>query len=224
MEAKKTHRADLEDKRGLFVQLGILTVLLLLFVAFEWSFADNSATDAGTIVSIDLELELISPVQYKPEIQPPKPKPQLFDISDRIVNETTTKSNDIEPFSSEFFEDEPVNWLPLKKETEEPAPYFFAEQMPEFPGGVETLKKFIARNLQYPPQAQEDNLQGRVYVRFLINAEGKVEQAKVLNSVHPLLDNEALRLIESLPDWKPGTQNGRKVAVWYTIPVSFVIR
>ena len=93
--------------------------------------------------------------------------------------------------------------------------------MPVFPGGVEELLKYMSTTIKYPAQAREDSIQGRVLVTFVINKDGNIVEPEVVKSVHPLLDEEALRMVEKMPAWKPGEQNGKPVRVKYTIPVNF---
>ena len=95
------------------------------------------------------------------------------------------------------------------------------EEMPEFPGGMEALMTFLSRNIKYPSDAQNKGVQGRVVVQFVVNTDGKIEDAHVVRSVQSELDKEALRVINSMPNWKPGKQKGEVVRVKYTVPVMF---
>ena len=95
--------------------------------------------------------------------------------------------------------------------------------MPEFPGGDMALLKYIHENLIYPSDAQINNVQGRVVLKFVVNGDGSVDRIEVIRSVDPLLDNEAIRVIGRLPKFKPGKQGGVPVPVWFTIPVTFRI-
>ena len=95
------------------------------------------------------------------------------------------------------------------------------ETMPEFPGGVDELLKHMRATIKYPEQARKDSVQGRVLVTFVINKDGKIVEPEVVRSVHPLLDQEALKMVKEMPNWKPGEQNGKPVRVKYTIPVNF---
>ena len=99
--------------------------------------------------------------------------------------------------------------------------YTVVEQMPSFPGGDGELLKYIQQNTIYPKACKDSHITGTVYVQFVVDSVGQVEQVKVLRSVHPLLDAEATRLVSNMPKWKPGKQNGKEVNVWYTIPVRF---
>ena len=98
------------------------------------------------------------------------------------------------------------------------------EEMPQFPGGDMELMRFLSGNIKYPVVAQENKIQGRVIVGFIVNSKGKVENPIVLRGVDPYLDKEALRVISLLPDWIPGKQNGVNVSVRYTMPVSFKVQ
>jgi len=99
--------------------------------------------------------------------------------------------------------------------------YDVIEQMPEFPGGDTAFLNYINKNLQYPINARNNHIQGRVITRFVVNSSGKVEQAEILKSIDPECDKEALRVLYSLPDFIPGKQNGKNVSVWYTMPITF---
>lgn len=95
------------------------------------------------------------------------------------------------------------------------------EHMPEFPGGVQGMMQYIARNLKYPTEAQKAGVQGKIIVEMIINKEGNITVPKVTRPVHPLLDAEAIRVIGSMPKWKPGTQKGQPVNVKYSVPIMF---
>lgn len=107
---------------------------------------------------------------------------------------------------------------------EEEKPYVAVEQMPQFPGGDAELLSFIAKNLHYPTIAQENGIQGKVYIRFVVSATGAVKDVQVLKSLDPYCDKEAIRVIKSLPNWIPGKQNGKNVPVYYTVPITFKLQ
>lgn len=111
------------------------------------------------------------------------------------------------------------------KEEEAPTEVFVVvEEMPSFPGGEPALMSFINSNIQYPEIAKENNLQGRVILRFCVTYKGAVDQVTILKGVDPSLDNEAIRVIKMLPPWKPGKQGGKPVNVWYSVPVVFQLK
>lgn len=99
--------------------------------------------------------------------------------------------------------------------------YTSVEQMPEFPGGQAALMKFISTHLNYPKAAADNNVQGRVYVKFVVTSKGKVDKVQIARSVDKDLDQEALRVCRMLPNFTPGRQGGQAVNVWYTLPITF---
>jgi TonB family protein len=102
--------------------------------------------------------------------------------------------------------------------------FFIVEEMPEFPGGEQALRKFIANNIEYPVSAQENGIQGKVYVTFVVDKNGDVANARIARGVDPALDREALRVVNSLPKWIPGKQRGQNVNVSYTVPINFALQ
>ena len=102
--------------------------------------------------------------------------------------------------------------------------FMVAEQMPEFPGGMKELLKFLQDNLKYPENAMKNNVQGRVIVQFVVEKDGTPTEFKVARSVDPDLDAEALRVLQTMPKWKPGMQRGKIVRVKFTVPVSFKLQ
>jgi periplasmic protein TonB len=105
----------------------------------------------------------------------------------------------------------------------ETKPFVRVEEMPEYPGGLPALMKFIGDNLIYPPEAQANNIQGRVFLQFVVNADGSTDRIEVTKGVDPLLDNEAIRVLKILPKFRPGKQGGVPVPVWFALPVTFKI-
>jgi protein TonB len=102
--------------------------------------------------------------------------------------------------------------------------YNSVEQMPEFPGGIEEMMKFLQMNIQYPANAAKNKVEGRVILQFVVEKDGQIGEVKVARSVDPELDAEAVRVVKSMPNFVPGRQDGKPVAVWYTIPISFKLQ
>lgn len=112
----------------------------------------------------------------------------------------------------------------VQEDEKEPEPFIVVEEMPEPQGGVAGLLKYIADNINYPEIAQENNIGGKVIVRFCVTSKGGVDQVSVFKGVDPALDAEAIRVVKSLPAFKPGKQGGKPVPVWYTVPINFQIK
>ena len=97
----------------------------------------------------------------------------------------------------------------------------FVETMPEFPGGQSALFMYLQKNIVYPSAASEAGIQGKVYIRFVVDVDGSITQVEVLRGVEKSLDDEALRVVKKMPNWKPGTQGGKPVKVYFNLPISF---
>jgi len=116
----------------------------------------------------------------------------------------------------------PINVLEVNEEMKIGDDIFvIVENMPEFPGGELAMRKFLNKAIRYPAVAQENGIQGKVIVNFVIDKDGSVSNARIARGVYPSIDKEALRVVMSLPKWKPGMQRGKAVRVSYTVPISF---
>ncbi|MDF1551116.1 MAG: energy transducer TonB, partial [Bacteroidales bacterium] len=190
-------------------------------VAFEWSTPVENESIAYRIDNIEMVTDLV-PIQRKAEIRPPMPKHfskiQLIPDDQEATENFEFPSPEIDPKDNTVY-----SILEQLPENEEVPVLFMAQSMPEFPGGKKGLQHYISKNISYPIAAIENDIQGKVFVRFIVNSKGNVERESVIRSIHPLLDKEALRVVRSFPSWKPGSQNGRNVSVWYTVPIVFKI-
>ncbi len=135
----------------------------------------------------------------------------FFFSCDNVINEVSEESQETSLKGSDS---------DLK---EEPT-FFIVEQMPKFTGGEKELRKFIAKNIKYPVKAVEKEIQGRVYVSFIVSKEGKVKGVKIKRGIHETLNNEAIRVVSSMPDWKPGFHKGKAVNVSFTVPINFALQ
>ncbi|PTN08326.1 energy transducer TonB [Mangrovibacterium marinum] len=228
MELKKSPKADLENKRNIFVQIGLVISLGLTLLAFEWTTRVEQASSLGTVVQQEVEDEII-PITRQEEVKPPPPPPppkvvEMLNIVDNDVEiEDELEIEDTEADDNTVIDVAPVIQQEAEEE-EESEVFFIVENMPEFPGGELALRKFIANAIKYPVIAQENGIQGKVYVNFVVDKDGSVTQARIARGVDSSLDKEALRVVNSLPKWKPGMQRGKPVRVSYTVPISFVLQ
>ncbi len=118
----------------------------------------------------------------------------------------------------------PVPPVPEPSSADEEKVYTLTEVMPEFPGGQEAMFAYLGKNLQYPADAREAKKQGTVYITFVVNKDGRVSEVKVLRGLYPSLDKEAMRVVSRMPNWKPGTQNGKPVRTQFNLPVKFLLK
>ncbi len=229
MEVKKTPKADLESKRNLFLILGLVLALGFILAAFEYKASPKKTDSLGQIQMQEVEEEII-PITREQEVQPPPPPPppqvvEVLNIVDDDVEIEDELFIDTEVTADMVIDVAPVISTQRQEEEEEDTQVFFiVEDMPEFPGGELALRQFIANAIKYPVIAQENGIQGRVYVTFVVNTDGSVADARIARGVDPSLDKEALRVVNTLPKWKPGQQRGKPVRVSYTVPINFVLQ
>ncbi len=173
-------------------------------------------------VDPSLDEEALRVVRAMPQWKPGKQRGVNVAVSYTIpINfvppkEPKTLKSIIDEDKMPFKEDDKTN----EENTDKPV-FFVVEQMPEFPGGKSEMSKFIAMHVKYPAIAQENGIEGKVYVVFEVSPTGSVENVKVAKGVDPILDAEAVRVVKTMPDWKPGKQRGKNVAVTITVPVEF---
>ena len=226
MELKKTKKADLESKRSLFLQIGLVIALGAALVAFEWkTIRTNPGTLADNSINVDdLELPPITTIK-EPEMEKPKPKPIVLEEI-IIVDNNTELPDDILDISSESLENLAVTLQQIQvgEEDPDPIPFYSLEDKPEFPGGERALLTYLASSVKYPVIAAENGIQGTVILSFVISKTGKVEKVQVIRGVDTLIDREAIRVVSSMPNWKPGKQGTRYVAVSYQVPIKFTLQ
>lgn len=227
MEIKKTPKADLENKRNLFLMLGLVIALGLVFAAFEHKTSPKKADSLGQMQMQEVEDEII-PITRELEVPPPPPPPpQVIEVLNIVDDDVEIEDELI--IDTEVTDDMVIDVAPVvstreEEEEEDTQIFFIVEEMPEFPGGEPALRQFIANAIKYPVIAQENGIQGRVYVTFVVNTDGSIADARIARGVDPSLDKEALRVVNSLPKWKPGKQRGKPVRVSYTVPINFVLQ
>ncbi|MBT3208563.1 MAG: energy transducer TonB [Bacteroidetes bacterium] len=221
MEIKKSPKADLEKQRVIFIEIGLVLALSLILFAFEWTSSKGSAGDLGQLSNVDSEEEII-PITRQEEVKPPPPPPppQVTEVLN-IVEDDVEIEEELEIEETEADEETEVEIIEVADEEEEAEIFHIVEDMPQFPGGDIELRKYIATKVVYPQIARETGIEGKVYVSFVVNSKGAVTKVQLVRGVDPLLDKEALKVIEGLPKWTPGKQRGKPVNVSFTVPITF---
>ena len=185
----------------------------------------------ATFVSEEEVVPITQPI-FTAAPPPPADAPQVAEILDIVDNnediveekietsESTTEavSGPVSHVSGPVMAGPPA---PVQEESDEGEIFEVVEQNPAFPGGDKALMAYLTKNLKYPASAQENNIQGRVLVQFVVNKDGSIVDPKVLRSVDPALDKEAMRVVSTMPKWTPGKQRGKTVRVKFTLPVTF---
>ncbi len=229
MEIKKNPQADLERHRTTYTQIGLAVVLGLMLVAFNWTTSEKKIDSLGVVVAVNLEEEMIATEREQlPEPPPPPPPPQELVIEQLTIVEDNQQETNID-FSTEATEDTRISQrdiVQVKEEevVEEPEIFLVVEEQPEFPGGMTKLMEYLRNNIKYPQIAKENGIQGKVFVSFVVDPNGKVTRIKVVRGVDPALDAEAIRVVENMPPWKPGKQRGKPVYVQYNLPINFQLQ
>ncbi len=229
MEIKKSEKANLENKKLLFVEIGLVISLLLTYVAFEWTQKETKVSVLEDTTEVVLEEEIIPITQETPPPPPSAPKmPVLSDQIDIVDDEIELEDDmfmNLEDDSSLGVEI--MDYVEVEEEVveEEAIPFQLVEEKPSFQGGdANQFSKWVNQRLVYPEIAKENGVQGRVTLQFTVEKDGSVTKVKVLRGVDPSLDKEAVRVVSQSPKWKPGKQRDRAVPVTYTFPVIFQLR
>ena len=223
MQLKKSPKASLEDKKLTYVLMGLVLVLSICYVAFEWTEKEVTkyeVSDTDFFFEEEMDIQ-----QTSQETPPPPPPPAVQEVEVLNVVEDDVETETIEINTEDDKDVEVVIAPPVEapvEEEEEDVIFQVVESMPEFPGGQQALFKYLAENVKYPVIAQENGIQGRVICQFVVNKDGSiVDVVAVRSSGEASLDKEAIRVIKSMPKWKPGKQRGKPVRVKYTVPVNF---
>ena len=231
MEVKKSEKANLENKKLLFLEIGLIISLAVVYFAFEWTTKEKQTVEAFEETQVIVETEEMVPITQ--ETPPPPPSaPSIPVLSDQIdiVDDEIQVDDDLF-MNLEDQADLAVDVKDYVAEVEEEVveddaiPFMLVEEKPSFMGGdANAFSKWVNERLEYPEIAKENGVQGRVTLQFTVNTDGSVSNVKVLRGVDSSLDQEAVRVVSMSPKWTPGKQRDRAVKVTYTFPVIFQLR
>ena len=228
MEIKKSPKADLERRRTLYILVGLVFILSTVFVAFEWTTTEVTLIEVANDAFDGLEDEIIPITMQQPAPPPPPPPaPQVEEILKVVEDDKEIEQVEIESTEDDVNTEVEINFndgAPTEEETTTDEIFTVVENMPQFPGGDAALLGYISKSVKYPAIAQENGIQGRVIISFVIEKDGLVADATVVRGVDSALDKEALRVVNNMPKWKPGEQRGKPVRVNYTLPVTFLLQ
>ncbi len=223
-DQKKTAKADLENKKVFFLELGLIIALAISLLAFEWKSYEKQKVELLTRVADDTPEEMIEITQQDKTPPPPAPPQQTTII--QIVEDDVEIEDDIEidveaDQNTEVKEYVPVEVTKEDEEAEEVQIFTVVESMPSFPGGEAARIQYLNDNIKYPQMARESGIQGRVFVTFVVERNGSVTDVKVLRGIGGGCDEEAIRVIQNMPKWEPGKQRGKPVRVQFNMPILF---
>jgi len=221
MEAKKTPKADLTKKSGMFLNLGLLISVGLTLAAFEYkTYETGELMDLGTVEDDFEELLDIPITEQPPPPPPPVEQPIIEEIPDEVEIEEKIEVNfDVDVQEETVIKEVVIADAPVAEKADEI--FDVVETMPTPPGGMEGWNKYLSKNLKYPTQARRMGIEGTVYVVFVVNTDGSIQDVDILRGIGGGCDEEAMRVVKNAPAWTPGKQRGRPVRVKMRLPIRF---
>jgi protein TonB len=234
MEVKKNPRYDLEKKRSMFLQIGFLLSFVIVLMAFEYKtpVTKTAVLDFDPIDEFD-ELVPVTVHETKPKQEIPKVQPLIMNEI-LLTDDDDEDVTDLEIIDSDAGENDSYGISDIQEEVEdvEETPFVRVENMPIFnprknntyEEGIKDLFVTMQKMARYPVVAQENGVQGKVFVKFVVGKTGEISNIQVVRSVDKELDQEAIRVVRSLPKFKPGMQRNKPVSVWFSGYISFVLQ
>lgn len=226
MEIKKSRKADLQNKRGLLLEIGLIVALLAVIVAFSYTPSEHRIDKVDLNYGpIEEEMTDITIQDQKPPEMPKKVEMNVITDMLQVVTNDTKITTDVD--FAEFDESTEIVQQVVVKEEEivEEEIFVTAETMPSFMGGdLSVFRNWVQKQLNYPPIAQENGIQGKVIIQFVVEKDGRLTNVQVLSTPDRSLSEEAVRVLQLSPRWSPGKQRNQPVRIKYTLPVDFRIQ
>lgn len=222
MELKKNPEVDINKKRWSLLFLGVTTALAVTLTAFEYTALEKKEIAKADVDNVKLDDEVIIDIP-QPETPPPPPPPVPVVTEIKVVEDD--KKIDENQVTITEQTNEPIKIVEIKApvvEVEEI--YDVVEESAEFPGGMQKMYEFIAKNLVYPAMARESNVQGKVFVNFVVGKDGSISEVKVLRGIGSGCDEEAMRVVKMMPKWQPAKNMGKPVKARFTLPINFKLQ
>lgn len=220
-DKRKAPKADLENKKTIFIEIGLVIALAAVLFAFEWKSYEKTEINLASRIADDTPEEMVEITQHEKPPPPPKPPQQTTIIE--IVEDDVEIEDEIEIDVEADQETEVEEYIPVEEEEEAEETQIFTvvESMPGFPGGEAARIKYLNENIKYPQMARESGIQGRVFVTFVVERDGAVTDVRVLRGIGGGCDEEAVRVIKNMPKWNAGKQRGKPVRVQFNMPILF---
>jgi periplasmic protein TonB len=227
MEVKKTDKADLENKKALFIQIGLIVALSIIIFAFEFKTYDKKDSNLVQRQAVQEVQEVVMATQEDTPPPPPEEVPQAETTEFEIVEDSKkiTQEFNVSSFAQTSNVSATVGKIEIKAEDEEVQEevkiFTVVEQEASFPGGVEKLGEYLAKSIKYPQQARETGTKGRVMLTFVVERDGSITDIKVLRDIGSGCGEEAKRVVKEMPKWQPAKQRGKAVRQQFVLPVTF---
>jgi protein TonB len=222
MEPKKTEKADLTKKSFLFLTVGLVISLLLAIMAFSYRvYDDTSVVDLSKNNANDEEILEVPPTEQLPPPPPKIQQPQIIEVPDEKKIEEEIEIN-MDTEVTEETKVEEIKIAPVEEEKEDPNQIFLVVEETAAPiGGMPAFYEFVGKKLKYPAQARRMGVEGKVFVEFVIERDGTITDVKAIKGIGAGCDEEAVRVLQSAPKWKPGKQRGKPVRQRMVLPIAF---
>lgn len=222
MEIRKNPNSDLERKKTYLFQIGMIITLVAVMSAFEYKSYEKTEVIFPREASNDIHEEFTQIT-----IQKEKPLPAVKKININIVDDMMEDPGEVN-IDAQAYDDTPVpEYIPVKINEEvipDDIPVHIPEIMPEFPGGFPAMYNFLREHVKYPVYAKELGFHGTVFLKFVVEKDGSITNVEVLRGVGGGCNEEAIRVVKSMPNWSPGMQMGRPVRVIYNLPIKFTLQ
>ncbi len=222
MEPKKTEKADLTNKSGLFFNIGLVITLLVVVMAFEYSVRDTSGdVDLSKNTNVVEEIMEVPPTDQPPPPPPKIQQPQIIEVPDeQDIKDEIKVEFDVEVTTDTKIEE--ITIAPVVEEKEDVDQIFLVVEESASPkGGMAAFYKYVSEKMKYPAQARRMGIEGKVFVEFVINRDGSITDVKAIKGIGAGCDEEAVRVVQSAPPWNPGKQRGKPVRQRYVVPIIF---
>ena len=224
MELKKNPKYDLTRYSGLFLEVGLVIAIGAVLLALNYSVHTKRTVVFGELKEVIAE-EGIVPITRQPATTPlpPLEVPKVAEVIN-IVDDDTNLDDELDIEDIEADQETEIVVVKRQEEEEEDEIFIIVEEIPEFPGGEDALHRFMIEHTKYPKSAKKKRVSGTVYVQFVINEKGEIENVHIPRSVNPALDREAIRVVENMPNWIPGKIRGKPVKAVQTLWFDFALR
>jgi periplasmic protein TonB len=221
MEAKKTEQADLTRKTGFFFNIGLFVAMLLVVTAFEWRNYDDTGLANLGMVNEDVEDLLDIPLTDIPPPPPPKvQQPEIIDVpDDEVIEDEIELDLDVDITEDKVIDKIFSDAAPEEEDTDQI--FLVVEEQASFPGGMEAWANYLRKNMKYPSQARRMGIEGRVFLKFVVDEKGNVSNIEILRGIGGGCDEEAVRVLQNAPKWSPGKQRGRAVKSYMQLAIVF---
>ena len=224
MESRKTAKGDLENRKAIFFEIGLVIALAIIYIALN---AKSYQKRSYTALKQKAEHTIQESVPItEQKVKPPPPPPPKATTQIKIVSNDVKVNDNVDIDVSASQNTAVANYTPPveNEDVQEQQIFVIVEDPPHFPGGEPALMKYLNTHIRYPDLARESGIQGTVYLSFVVEPSGNIDHVKVLRGIGGGCDEEAVKVVKEMPKWTPGKQRGKPVRVAFHLPVKFTLQ